>query len=579
MPVSKKSNLWYIAALLWLALSYSLSEFPGLESHSGYFGMSYAVIHPESFSGDLTERYHPAMVSVYTLLVKIFGDVWLDDRFNLFVYYLLTLVCFAAIDKLAQVFGITNRWGRLAIISILLVRHMFVDNIAHVIDHICYRPSTYAYPVGLWLAYFLFKGNLKWTVVLSGLLLFTSVKNGWYPIVIAALFIARERFLIPWPRIVAGVGVLAVVTFASYYFYTSAQGKLVENALLFDHSMINTEDSEANPFLDGLGPFFYIPFVLTPLLVRFKDIQLQNRVRALSIISLSIYLLGGIYYTFTPDNFKIPFLLALAVSRSTWWPQLLIFIILAAYLIRRLNEAAPQERWKWAGFLLVLYLFPFLEYVSLRHFFVKKVLYFTPGLFKKLLVLGVAAAGCYAVYQWQKNKKLVPYLILAPFIITTFVIYSFKSYVRRPHLMFLAQHGIMGDSPGAKWEGVNEFFRYETDPKETVMALSGKKLETDTSLRIRTGKTMPLANHAISFYFNYGKRVKLDERKAQGRQFLKDWEACSVERIEQDLIALDSPDYLVVPSANACDVHTIHYRPIREINSFSIYRKMNEPTL
>ena len=581
-------NGWYTCAILLFALLYTLAKFPGLESHSGYFGMAYAVIHPDSFAGDITERFHPAMISLYTLLVKISGDLWLDDRFNIIVYFILTVICFLGIDKIAQLLGVRNPLGRLAVLSVLLVRHMFVDNVAHIIDAVCYRPSTYACPFGIWLGYFLLKGQSKRAVILlSCFLVAVSFKNGWFPFLVAGIFILREYFSMRWSTISKLAAVTMFIIFSGYYIWASSQNKILENALLFDHTMINTEDSEANPFMDGLGPFFYIPFIFVIYFVKFSDTKLNLRIRLICAISLIIYILGGVYYTYTPNPFKIPFFVAMAVSRSTWWTQLLGFTVLSSYLIRSMEGASPRRKLMLMFPFLILYLFPFFEDVSLRHFFEQHTLYCTPGLIKKSMALILSSVSCYVIYHLHTARKfpllrvdsqqLLKYLLLIPFILTTFSIYAFKTFKRLPYLNYLCQYGVMGDAPGAKWVGVNEFFRKETDKKATVLAFSlvEKNFRIDTSLRIRTGKTMPLANNLITFYFDYKKRLMQDERKKIGTALTESWNKCDIPGIGQALSLLENPDYLVVPSARLCDVSPLSYKPVKGINSFTIFKKVN----
>ena len=137
--------------LMALAALYSLNYCPGLEYHSGYYGFSYKIIHPESFPTDpflspqppaflarlpqgirsfVAPFYggHPAYFSLYTLFVKCVGELWLDDRFNLAVYGILVFFCYLGLYRIAALFGL-SRLERFGILAILSLDHTFKDHI------------------------------------------------------------------------------------------------------------------------------------------------------------------------------------------------------------------------------------------------------------------------------------------------------------------------------------------------------------------------------------------------------------------------------------------------------------------
>jgi hypothetical protein len=579
------ASVQYNLIIIFWALLYALGRFPGLESHSGYYGMTFALIHPESFPGDLTNNYHPGMVSWYGLLVKIFGDLWLDDRFNLGVYFILVVLCMWAVDRMAKLLGVKDKWGRLAALAILLAHHTFIDNIPRLIDTICYRPSTYVYPLGLWLAYFFLKGDRwKQVLLLCFLLISMSLKNGWFPGCAGILLVCREKLGWKWSRIAwMGAGGLSVF-FLGHYFWGLWNGKIIENVLLFDLTLSTTENSEANPFMDGLGPFLYIALLGITFFVRLSDERMTNRLRYLCIFSAMIYILGGIYYSIAPDVIKVPLFVALAVSRSTWWTQLIIFLVLSCDLIKRLESASLKKNLWPAALLILLYLFPVVDYLALRNFFRTYALTIEPILVSRLLIILFFTMGMIVLYWFLKKgytlekgvmrKLLNPIsIVLFPLIICATLSAIHKTYSRLPHIVFLFRHGIVGDTAGAKWVGINEFLRYETPQDSTILALAGNDLAVDTSLRIRSGRTMLLSNHEIAFYFNYPKRLKQLELSETSSQFSRNWQACRMDAIKQDLDLIENPDYIVVPKDKVCDPQALDYVLEKEINSFAVLKR------
>ena len=87
---------------------------------------------------------------------------------------------------------------------------------------------------------------------------------------------------------------------------------------------------------------------------------------------------------------------------------------------------------------------------------------------------------------------------------------------------------------------------------------------------------MPLANHLITFYFDYKKRLIQDERKKIGTALIESWNKCDMQGIGKTLSLLENPDYLVVPSARLCDISPLSYKLVKGINSFTIFKKVHE---
>lgn len=571
----KTKEISYLLFLGLIAFFYTLVRFNGLESHTGYYGLAYKIIHPDSFQNDIYSIFHPAMISIYSLLVKLAGDLWLDDRFNLIVCTLLVWIAFLAVDRIAVLLGLRNRFSRLAVIALIMMDHFVVDNVALVADALVYRPSTFAGPIGLWLAYFVLKGSRPWTVLgCAALLVGFSFKNGWFPGLSALLLLLNERYRFSWKTIILFLGFGTTLFFIGHYYYHVWQGTLEKAVYVFDQTIQFTENSEANPFQDGLGPLLFLALLGTLFWAPFDSEAINKRMRTLAKISMVTYLLGGFYYTFSPDGMKSPFLAALAVSRSTWWIQLLCMIGLSVFLLLRLERTENLKRKIIYNFLLaLLYFFPFVEWGALRFFFDGRYPFVSWGTWLTAATLFVLSMVTLVIYKRNRRflfLKFVPFLCW-PILATTAFYYGYRIYKRVPHLKFLVQHGIMGGTGGAQYVGLNEFFREKVEPGLLVVVLSGKGnyMGADTGLKIRAGVSMPFG-HEINFYFDADKRKESLFRQKLGGNLAKRWRHCQLDQVQNILSRLGSPNYFVVPTDSLCPLEKFPYRSDQEINGFSI---------
>ena len=577
-----KNNSAYILTIFFIGFLYAFAKFPGVDSHSGYFGFTIKIIYPDSLPGDSIGN-HLAMISLHSVLVKTFGDLWLDDRFVLTIYFFLVIASLLGIDRLAVLFGVTNKLGRLAVMSILMFEHMFVDNVAHIVGTHTFRPSNYAQPLGIWLAYFLLKDpKAIRTISLSWILLLTTVKNGWFPFFTTGLFTLKEVFHTKWTRIAAVMIFASILVFSGHYFWSLSQDTILQNVFLFDNAILNIENSETNPFQDGLGPLLYISFILFASFVKFPDEKIEARIRALFFISILVYLIGGIYYTFAPDPVKIPLLVPLGISRSTWWTQIIGFLYLSCWVIRLFDNASPKKKIFLASMLFLLYVFPIFNYISYRTFFlnyyiINPVIYSMCGF---ILVLVVLSVVCYhhsniiIFGMILRNNTFLRIAVFLPIILFTICFLSYNSYKRLPQLSFLFNHGILGKTASAKWIGVSDFFRYETDINSRVIAFSGndKKLIHDTSFKVRSGRTM-LDAHLISAYLNYEAHSLLHKNKKLIAELTRSINACDMINLKKIITLLGGADYIVLPKNNLCSFKLIEYKFVKNINSYKIFQK------
>lgn len=579
----------YPASLGVFALLFSLARFTGLESHSGYYGMTYKLVHPESFPNDAYANFdQPAMASLYSLLVKLAGPLWLDDRFNAVVYFLVVVVTLWGVDRILGLLGVTRPLHKLAVIAVFAVGHQFIDNIPQLVDSVCYRPSTYAYPFGTWLAYLVLKGAPpKKTLPLALAMVLTSLKNAWFPFIAAVLLLARRY--VPkadWRGIAAAVAVLVLVFFTGWYAVNTSNGTVKTNAALFDHAHAGTENSEADPFMDGAGPFIFLAVLAVAYALPLKmiaDRELVARVKALVVMTGVTYVLGGMYYTYIPDALKVPLTTALAVNRSTWWTQNILWLVLTSNAVLGLVAATSRrEKAGYAAAGLLLYVFPLFEHAGIRSLSMETGPLVTTSAMVRDATLVAVFAGVLALGAVSSRSRRPLFAggasaaLVVAVLSATALSFTYKAYSRIPDLWFCIRTGIMGGTEGAKWHGVNEYIVRNTRRDATIYALSyplagGRRLRADTSIKIRTGRTMPFG-HEINFYFDYAERLRHDERRLLAARLAADWTARRPPLVIEDLREAGTPDYVIVPANALIDLEQWGYRKTAEVEDYAILR-------
>jgi hypothetical protein len=650
---SNKAALAYYALLVLLGIAYACVFFRAQEDHSGYYGNAFKAIYPDSFPGDRSVTgKQPTLMSLFYLVANLVGEPWLDDRLHFVIYVGLAILAIFGVDRIAVLLGIQGKTERLVIIAMLAIPHRFKDNVPQIVDGCCYRPSTVMSPLAIWLAFLLFKGGqIAATFMLSLLMGLIAPKNAWYPAFVAFLFGVREGLHLQWRKIAVGIVLSLALILVAFSFFHGGDN---ERVLLFDFNLRVIENSEANPFMErGSGNLLYVLICVGAMLTSFPSPEVTRRIRTFFAVGLLMFFFGGLYYSYTPDILKIPFALHLAVNRSTWWPQVLSYLVLGCYALRLLDTDSAKNK-LFGGFVLVaLYLTPvfgLFTFAIQADFLSRAMLFLFIGsgllpilLLKsraeimqggriadlihiKLLVLLAPIIVSTMAYLSFRAYRLLPYLhlsvmlsliwaglltmfllrnklkilngvevvkladvkslvLLAPIIVSTIAYLSYGTYRRLPHFQFLLSHGIMGDSPGAKWIGVNEFFRYETAKDSTVLAFSEqnrpeapKGFYVDPSLRIRTGRAMPKPN-SITFLFDYQEQMRnipLDEAIVKMQ---KHWLACDFGSVSQELTILGNPDYLVMPTSKMCNTDGFQYESIKRINRFTILKRISKPGL
>lgn len=557
--------------ILALSLAYTAAMFRGLEGHTGYSGCAWQVLFPQSFPGDaFMPSDRPVMLSLYYLLVKAVGPLWLDDRFTFFVFAGMTLLSLVALDKTARLLGVTGRLERAAILGLVLLEHRFSMIHVLLVDNYGFSGTALGAAVALWLLYGALAG---WgpgrQLLLMALCLAVSMKNTWVPVIIALVLLWKDRLGAAAKRWTL-LGMTLAVTGGLVYYTARLRPADGSDVALFDYILKTIDDAEANPFLYPLwGNLAFAGFCLLAFFLRDLPAELLRRIRIAAVIGLLTWFLGGVYLTYAPDFMKIPHLVPFDARRALRWPAYILFVACGVFLLKRVQRAA-SSRAAWLAWLALMGLY--LAHEQMRWKLV-------------VVVTGVAAAlgllrRTFSMAALSPAGRLQ--LAALPLLIGTLSLYTVGAiHQRGKALAHLVRTGILGDNLTAKWVGVDEYIRERTDPSATILAMSLEDthrnpgpLQFDASLRTRTGRTMPMA-HKAAFYLNYPKLQWWEERHRLMNELAAAWAQENLPEVMRGLKEFGSPDYLVIPASKsgwAERANGLGYRVETRIREFTIFR-------
>lgn len=562
-----------------MSLLFALAMFRGLEAHSGYEGNAYQVLHPESFPNDpMMSPWRPTTWSLLYLVVRLVGELWLDDRFTIVVFAGITAVTLIGLDRMVRLLGARQVGERAAMLSLMVLGHQILGNGGALVNHFEFAPATFAGPVNIWLLYASLAGSPpRLTLPLLLLSPLVAVKPAAMPLLIALILFWRDRLGPRGKRVTAAMA-CAMVVLSLVVYYAFIRPPDASHARLFDFFLQRDED-EANPFQSPLvHNLLFGALCLGGLVVRGLEPSVLARVRIIAGLGLAVWLLGGLYFSYAPDALKIPYLEAFNVSRMLWWTQYVLYVAIGVTLLKKLQRSASGMG-LFASWVLLMAL-----YFIHTEFHVKLA-----------LVVGAVTVGMLWFHRQSQGWNLLQLspaqrlrTVAMAMCVGTLSLYTVGTVHHRvDDLRYLLHHGIIGNNIGAKWVGINEYIRENTPSSATFLALSMHKTERtrlvfDWSLRSRTGRSMHFG-HPLGVGFDYRKIQWFQRQAAVLELLLQAWERRDVTEVAQQLSAWGAPDYLVVPTAKAEWLRThpqFAYVLETVIGDFTILRKrlVSDPT-
>lgn len=561
--------------IILFAFLFTTVHFQGVEWHVENFGNVYWILHPDSFQGDPAMSFsRPSFMSIYYLLVKLFGEIWLDDRFQMVLYFILVITTLIAIDKTVQVMGLKRVDGRMLTLSSLLIEHRILNHQSDILFG-GHNASSFAQGISTWILYFIIAGRFTWKMPVMPVLMLlgtlTQIRYIWFSILLGFVTFWIER-LKRHSRVLLGFAGGGVLLSGLIYYYAFLRPGDGTDPKLFDYIVNSVDKNEGNPFMNLIqNNFLFLALCLGGFFIKLPSKAVQKRVKITVLLGLVVWLFGGLYLTYSPDILKIPYLAPFSPVMSLWWPQYILYLSFSVFALVEIEAASTWKRRLELGtLLLILYLLPF-----------------SPLNIKVSAVCGVLFTFLLIPIFLKRLKapgpKLYYLLLTVSFCAATFLFHGVRIYRRWPAFSFLMKHGIIGDHPGAKWVLVNEYFRTQTPTPATVIALSEqrypiepKELDYDESLRIRSGRSMPIHFSPVPFYLDYQNLMRQREQRGQMGEFVQKWKAHDIPGIFEKLKILGSPDYLVVPKMFASWLNErsdFEYRHAAEINDFAILKQ------
>ena len=577
-PSSRVDRTLIVGAVIVLfSISYALVRFPGLEWHTGYRGCAYKALHPESFPGDpYMTNQSPIRLSSYYVLVRLVGNLWLDDRFTFFVYLCLVVLALVCVDKTAQYFGAKRVGDRLLVISLMAIGHGFRDNIGDIVTSADLYAGTFAGVAGIWCIYFALSGARLWRLVGCLVLSWSlNVRWAWFPSVIALTIVARERLSSRQQR-----GLLVALVFsllAGLLAYTRWLAP-PHRAQFFDY-LVRFDNSEADPFLDKpIANVKYWLLLGAGLLMTPLAKSAARQVRMIAVIGASLWIFGGLYMNYSPEFLKVPPLVLLGFNRATQWPQYVLFLSIAVGVVSRMRRARFSKQLLLLTVLLVLYA----TFDSLK--LAKVGLVFCAVFLTSCWVERLASrrgSGTRAIGwsgQWDLAK-----LAALTFLLTTLLVHSRTIIKRYPYLVYLARHGVVGDNPSAKWVGIDDYIRTHTPPDAIILPIATYDypwrmgLAYDTSLKTRSGRSVPIG-HPVSVWFDYEKLQQEEVRRHHLERLMAAWGKRDLDVVRGEL-AYFKVGYLVVENSEAAWLRgqPLEYLVQISLGNFTVFRRKDLP--
>jgi hypothetical protein len=491
----------------------SIKYFSGIENTFYYAGFVMKAIHPELLGldpivgNDLSSTNSPYKLTLYYLLPKLFGEIWLDDRFIAVLYILTVGAAFLATDRIAVTLGANGMWERISILLLFLKDHEILENDVKFANHADFHHSALALPIGLWLLLAGIRGRSLSTVLgLTLLLALVSIHMAPFTAGMAligfwAVGSSRDRRIIGFLFV---LGILAAIW--GLFFHIDLPDD--QRAPLWDMLVNHWYEGMVVPFdprFNGLsftvfGNLVFAFVIGAVLLWPQKTTVPITATRAVAGVALVAWLVLGLYGQFAPPALQYPQLLLFSVARQLQYPQILAYIALMVCVFRWTDTKTDAVRVATA--LLVVFVLVLSGPGNYDRW---------AGLFAVALATSVAvhfllAAGKTPTAGGSAGMMMASYktVLALTFVITMGVAMAVAFWQKLPAWQHLVKTGVHGASESAVWVGVDTYIRRNTPPEAVILPLQyafgrylrpgeefGKRLLFRRNLVSRSARAVP----------------------------------------------------------------------------------------
>jgi hypothetical protein len=481
--------LWW-GFIVFFAVLMTLKFFPGLENEDAYGGLSYQAIHPGALMGDL--YYSPDIpaleaqyrLSVYYQLPKLFGEIWLDDRFIAGFYLLVVIAGMVAVDRIARLLGASSLAQRAIVMILALKDNDMLNNKVLLSHHPDFNHSAFSIPISLWLYYLaLSRKGLMPVLILSGLLAAFSVKNAALPVATSLMIVGVTAATL-WERRAAWALIAVFSLVAVFGLFSIFAPPEADRLELWDHlveefvrpgNIFNAihfgwtkELSLYTVFLALCVATLVWPVQVTPAI---------KGVRIVVTVTLISWVLNGLYVAYAPPDLRMPAILPFSLnSRALQFPQILAYIALATIAVRWADETMDNRR-----ICLVLVTLVVMFLVAPANL----------GIWAAVLTVSamVVLTGFALLGNLRKNWIAATGLALSMALVISLV--GTVAAKKIPAWKLLMETGVFGDSTTAHWVEVAPWIRDNTPFDAQILAYiytPDGELEAIRSLATRTGR-------------------------------------------------------------------------------------------
>ncbi|MDP6785612.1 MAG: hypothetical protein QGI13_00650 [Rhodospirillales bacterium] len=462
----------------------SIKYFSGIENTFYYAGFVMKAIHPELLTtdpivgNDLTSTTSPYKLTLYYLLPKLVGEIWLDDRLIAVLYILTVAAAFLAADRIAVTLGASGVWERIAILLLFLRDHKILENDVNFANHADFHHSAVALPIGLFLLLAGIKGKNLWAVLgLTMLLALVSIHVA--PFTAGMALIAfwtvgslRDRRII---GLLFALGVAAAVW--GLFFHIEVPDD--HRAPIWDMFVNHWYEGMVVPFdprFNGLPftVFGNLVFVLVfgaVLLWPHKAAVPITATRAVAAVALLSWLVLGLYGQFAPPALQYPQLLLFSVTRQLQYPQILAYVALMVFIFRWTDAKTDAVRVMTA--LLVMFVLAVSGPGNLDRWAGLFVLALATSLAIHWYLTARKASNSWVGTRGATDVLMDSYktVVALTFVITMGVAMAAASWQKLPAWHHLLKSGVHGASESAVWVGVDTYIRRNTPPEAVILPL------------------------------------------------------------------------------------------------------------
>lgn len=568
-PKTDGRSVLILAFIVLGAVLLTLKYYPGLENAAEYAGTVFQILNPSAFAGDpyrgpespLLQR--PFQLSLIYALVKGVGDIWLDDRFLVFVYVGLVIAGLLGIDRTAILLGVKGPVERFILLMVFLKDHSLLDHKVLLAHHADINHMAFAIPIIIWLFYVALARKGLWVVlILSALLSLVSLRNALFPIIMSLIVVAvggdtRNRIIVA-TLFAAGA---AVAYWGLFHAFPINEG---DRLVIWEYIRAQ-EEGDANPFISTVGPpvSVFVLRVLTwmgilaaALFLSPRDDPAYRGVRIIMALGLLVWLVGGLYITYAPDALKQPLLIGFAPNRALAWPQNLAYVALFALAFRWTRIKTPSER----NVLVTVIGLAVLFVIGPGNLEKWSALFLAAGLVSVMVHIFLHRLNGGGVFSGQPLTRVVATnwrtIFAGALGLTLAIAFSASLLSKLPDWSFMLRTGVFGGTRAAAWVDIADYVRKETPPGASVLPFiaepDGDRIRpmATRTLGTRAGRAMPIPEiyghrfrdpDSWEMMFEQLDRLKEIEARLEGQDFV------AAERLMEGLVPV--PDYVILPLA------------------------------